>query len=74
MVTDDVWAASGLGTHDGCPCLGCLETRLDRTLTPADFLACPLNLGIFEQSDRLVDRLGDTSWMVPVIEAHFAAR
>lgn len=74
MVTDEVWAASGLGARDGCLCIGCLETRLGRSLTPADFLACPLNLGIFEQSDRLRDRLGDSGWMLPIVEAYLAAR
>jgi hypothetical protein len=41
MLFDAVWAQAGGG--DGFLCVGCLEDRLDRRLTPDDFLAVPLN-------------------------------
>jgi hypothetical protein len=37
MVREEVWSASGLGPDDGVLCVGCLEGRLHRRLTPADF-------------------------------------
>jgi hypothetical protein len=74
MVLDDVWAASGLGPNGGFLCVGCLETRLDRTLTPADFLACPLNATPEWRSPRLADRMGDTTWMLAEIERFYATR
>jgi hypothetical protein len=45
--------------HEGMLCIGCLETRLGRKLTAADFTDCRLNdLGwVEERSDRLYDRL-----------------
>jgi hypothetical protein len=39
VVGDDLWAASGLGPHDGMLCLRCLEQRIGRALTLADFTA-----------------------------------
>ena len=39
MVRDEVWAASGLGPHDGMLCLRCLEQRIRRPLTNDDFTA-----------------------------------
>jgi hypothetical protein len=38
MVKPKVWKASGMGGMDGCLCIGCLEKRLGRILTPKDFL------------------------------------
>jgi hypothetical protein len=38
-VSDEVWAASGLGRHDGMLCLLDLERRIGRLLTPGDFEA-----------------------------------
>ena len=32
-----VWKAAGLHAYAGCLCIGCLEKRLGRTLTPKDF-------------------------------------
>lgn len=53
-----VWADTGLGRDDGMLCIGCVETRLGRELTPDDFSDCPLN---FEprSSDRLKSRRGN---------------
>jgi len=48
--------------YDDELCIGCLEARLGRELTSADFIDCPLNnldwrqLG-WPMSDRLRDRL-----------------
>jgi len=42
MVRDKVWAASGLGPHDGMLCLRCLERRIGREINIEDFAAqCP---------------------------------
>jgi hypothetical protein len=32
-----VWKEAGMGDFDGCLCIGCLEKRIARTLTPKDF-------------------------------------
>jgi hypothetical protein len=37
MVTPAVWEAAGMEPAGGCLCIGCLEKRLGRTLTPKDF-------------------------------------
>jgi hypothetical protein len=43
MVQDSVWRAAGMGPEGGCLCIGCLEERLGRMLTPDDFTDCKLN-------------------------------
>ncbi|HUE34155.1 MAG TPA: hypothetical protein VMQ38_15035 [Mycobacterium sp.] len=43
IVTDEVWAASGITPTGGCLCVGCLEARIGRQLTPADFTDVPVN-------------------------------
>jgi hypothetical protein len=60
MVKPDVWAATGIGpkAFDGVLCIGCLEARLKRRLTPDDFTACPVNCGRGGKSPRLLRRLG----------------
>lgn len=40
MVTNDLWYSV---MNKGMLCVGCLETRLKRKLTPVDFTICPLN-------------------------------
>lgn len=42
----------------GMLCIGCLEDRLGRQLTPTDFTACPLNTAAYSKSERLRNRLG----------------
>lgn len=42
-VHDDVWLASGLTEGGGLLCIACLERRLQRTVGPEDFRACPVN-------------------------------
>jgi hypothetical protein len=34
-----VWKATGMKDDGGCLCIGCLEKRIARRLTPEDFLA-----------------------------------
>ena len=59
MVHDHVWLASGMSKRSGMLCLGCLESRLQRRLTPEDFKpGIPINMGIFPRSPRMLDRLG----------------
>jgi hypothetical protein len=36
-VKSKVWKAAGVGAMEGCLCIGCLEKRLGRKLTPKDF-------------------------------------
>jgi len=44
IVTDQVWAAAGIDKLGGCLCIGCLESRIGRQLTAADFPAdVPVN-------------------------------
>lgn len=58
MVRNDVWRAAGM-TRAGMLCIGCIEARLGRRLSPADFSGASLNRpGVTRQSDRLRDRLG----------------
>jgi hypothetical protein len=37
MVTPQIWKAAGMKDWNGCLCIGCLEKRLGRPLTPMDF-------------------------------------
>ena len=44
MVHDEVWAQAGMPpTRSGYLCIGCLERRLRRRLTPADFTDAGVN-------------------------------
>lgn len=56
MVHDAVWAAAHMDA--GFLCIGCLERRLDRLLTPADFTACLGNGQYPWDSPRLAARKG----------------
>lgn len=60
MVTEEVWKAANGPGSDGYLCIGCLETRLGRPLTPDDFPDLPVN---------------ESSWMnTPRLEALLTAR
>ena len=62
MVTDEVWALGGAGR--GFLCIGCLEARIGRRLTAADFTGAPCNwLPLFPKSDRILDRMGMFDWV-----------
>ena len=57
MVHNHLWTRAGMTF--GMLCIGCLETRLGRQLTSADFTHYPINHGpMFERSERLKSRLG----------------
>ena len=71
-VNDDVWAAAGMLAYEPDRsvslvryeearsqflCIGCLESRLGRQLTPADFSGAAINQ-LDRRSARLMDRLG----------------
>lgn len=55
MVHVGVWPKE-IGPHNGMLCIGCLEKRIGRQLTPEDFTLCPLNT--FPGSERLESRRG----------------
>ena len=55
IVHDEIWP---LTDGAGLLCIGCLETRLRRRLTAADFTDAPVNaLDRFKKSDRLRNRM-----------------
>ena len=54
MVNDSVWEATNGGS--GFLCIGCLETRINRELTPDDFKDVPLN-NIEEYGDIMSKKL-----------------
>ncbi len=62
MVNDYLWkSAFPTEDTDGMLCVGCLEARIGRTLTPSDFTPAPLNqenFNLWGRSDRLNNRLG----------------
>ena len=59
MVHDHIWEQATKDKSAFFLCIGCLEKRLDRTLTPADFNDAPLNYWPgFQRSPRLRNRLG----------------
>jgi hypothetical protein len=58
MVNDDAWP---IGHGEGFLCVECLETRLERRLTPADFPPLPVNEAKWIDSPRLRDRKGVVS-------------
>jgi len=56
IVKDEIWP---IAFNGGMLCIGCLENRIGRKLTPNDFDPVPpLNMMNNCQSDRLLDRLG----------------
>jgi hypothetical protein len=58
MVTDELWASSGL---DGWPCFWCLEEAIGRRLVPADFQpGLPCNSDLAPHGPALRDRMGLT--------------
>lgn len=58
MVHDHIWAEAGMTSNGGMLCIGCLESRLDRDLTPSDFTDALLNSMRFMRSAHLRHRLG----------------
>jgi len=63
MVEHHVWVSAMHAGFAHFLCIGCLENRLGRKLTPDDFSLVPLNFMISAEdssaSPRLRDRMGD---------------
>ena len=58
IVRDEIWARTGLKSQGGMLCIGCLEGRIGRKLSPTDFPDLPINLPFFAgQSNRLFERI-----------------
>jgi hypothetical protein len=65
MVYDDIWDQAGAPTREVMTenttgyylCIACLEQRLGRRLTSADFPNYPVNQVRSHNTDRLNDRL-----------------
>lgn len=58
-VRDDVWYGDAGMPESGMLCIGCLEARIGRVLTPADFPPVHVNdYRIHAMTDRLRSRLG----------------
>jgi hypothetical protein len=55
-VKHEVWKAAGMAPMRGCLCIGCLEKRIGRILTPKDFPKHALN--ILRGTERLLSRQG----------------
>jgi hypothetical protein len=53
MVVDSVWTVAGEAAF---LCIGCLESRLERALVPADFPGLPINDPSPWDTDRLASR------------------
>ena len=60
-VHDELWRDYGV---EGMLCIGCLERRLGRKLTPEDFKGKgqdrPAHFPHYERSESMKDRVGDT--------------
>lgn len=68
MVTDEVWAQSGLDKRDGMLCIGCLEGRIGRELVPSDFPDFPINCVSFNhKSQRLLQRMGKVDGLAKIV-------
>lgn len=60
MIHDMVWGSVVRQEHQHILlCIGCIEARLGRTLTPADFTFCGVNVCANKKSMRLLDRMGN---------------
>lgn len=59
MVRSEIWeSASREGGPPSILCIGCLEDRIGRRLTPDDFADLGINQPGWATSERLIDRLG----------------
>jgi hypothetical protein len=67
-VKPQTWKAAGIGVDGGCLCIGCLELRLGRNLTPKDFPEHPFNR--MTGTKRLLDRRGMPRWLRRYAWAH----
>jgi hypothetical protein len=56
-VKESVWKRTGLAPYGGCLCIGCLENRIGRKLTPKDFSRKhPFNSHAMPATTRLQER------------------
>jgi hypothetical protein len=63
MVHRRVWKKAGMGSWDGCLCVGCLEQRIGRELTPKDFdREHPFNYPEYACTERLRSRRDKDVW------------
>ena len=60
VVADQLWTAAGMAKDGGFLCIGCLERRIGRRLSSADFPPCPLNEPDPWDTPRLASRKGTT--------------
>ena len=63
MLHNDLWIQAN-PNDSGQLCIGCVEGRLGRTLTAADFTDTPINTRNTRRSERLADRLSGGSRQV----------
>jgi hypothetical protein len=63
MVKPKIWKAAGMAPMAGCLCIGCLEKRLGRTLTPKDFLRNHPFASLPGTERLLTRRDGAEEWM-----------
>jgi hypothetical protein len=57
FVHDHIWKAAGMEPWGGCLCIGCLEKRIGRKLTPMDFSDHVFNTDLCG-TQRLMERRG----------------
>jgi hypothetical protein len=57
MVHEEVWQYAGM--PPGYLCIGCLEERIGRRLTPLDFTDAPIN----DPDPRDTERLASRKWL-----------
>ena len=67
-VKPSVWRAARMEDDGGCLCIGCLEKRLGRELTPRDFPEHPFNR--MPGTERLQKRRGTPRWLRRYAWAH----
>lgn len=63
MVKPKIWKAAGMEPMGGCLCVGCLEKRIGRTLTPKDFLRKHPFASLPGTERLLTRRDGASSWV-----------
>lgn len=73
MVRNDLWEESG--GRDKVLCVSCLEKRIERILSPADFPPeIPLNFMSFCRSIKLQERMGKKDYIVVKCNSHRARK
>src|SRR5262249_10299080 len=59
IVRNPIWKEAGMAPWGGCLCIGCLEKRLGRELSPRDFA------NKYPGTPRLLSRQGRKVWHPP---------